>query len=838
MKKRTVCRLFFLIVVFLSFKSHAQNEIFEFKIPSQPLSSALVEFSNISKSKFIVPGDLTNGLVAPAVDGKLTAEQAIKTLLAGSGLIFTQNKKGTFLIKKKPKPVLAAPTPQLEEVFITALKREQSLQDSPVSVSTIDGLSLSERGKTNTRDLFLVTPSMAFHGAINAAGQGMRIRGIGSGVIASGVEQSVGTIIDGVVTGPSGSGLQELWDVERVEVLRGPQGTLFGKNVSAGAINQVTVDPTEKLDLFASGRYEFEYDATRIDAAISGPLSAGFTGRLSGFYLDQKEGNIENVVLDETENNKGKSGVRGKLHYDTEEWWSHLSVSYDELDERCCGRVFSHLDEDSSAGRTLTWVIPALEGHGVEANRENRIAISEGPLREKAETWHIAWENGIDFDSHKFKSITGYRNWQHQSENDGDNLDTDTVSFVSDKRKLELYSQEFQLISQNISKLEYVLGAYFYHQSFDSTEYIAGGVDFTGSFGSTDVKSHIEINNAALFGHTTYHFTQTFAGFGGLRLLHEEVSAEGQQDGGVWFWPTDYERNEVSVDDSDYAGVLGLQYHPSADHKFYTSLSRGYKGHAVGNSSNSIFFRAPLTTQNGETLTADEAILDPETVISYEIGSKNFFLNHNAQINATAFYSRFSNFQASAYDGNINAFQLTNAGTIDTRGVELEFQLLPWAGAHVSGFITWVNAEFSEFKGAPCKVSQSANESCSAATQGQDLSGEQVNETPEWQFALNFRQDFSTQLGTLFFASNYSWRDDVIFDPDLDENTMQEAYGLLDIRIGLQSYKGVDFSIFVNNVTNEDYAHRYIDAPMWPGAFQRYPGDERTYGFELSYRLQ
>lgn len=807
--------------------------IYSFDVPAQALSSTLIELSEITRRDFVASARLINQVPAPSLSGDMSLEAALNTLLSETELDYVILDNASVVIKRRVKK-LTIDAPRLEEVVVTSQKRVQLGQEIPMSVTSLNGDNLQKLGKTNTRDLFKVAPAVSYHGAISAAGQGLRIRGVGSAVIASGIEQSVGTVIDGVVTGPSGSGLQELWDVERVEVLRGPQGTLFGKNVSAGAVNLVSKDPTESLEAAITGRYEANTDGYRLDGVVSGPITDDLLYRVSGFGLNQNKGWVENLATAEQENRKKRSGGRLKLHYFHDNLWAKLAYAYDKLDDSCCARVFSSIDNLTDTPTNNTWLIPALERYQVPVGEDNRFSITEGNLFEQAVTQHTVLELGAQLSTgHRVKSITGYRTWQHNSVNDADNIDLMLASEVRDENNLSIRTQELQWLSPDNSDFEYILGLYYYDQHFPKQEVIGGGDFVSGNSGRTYVNSVVDIEHIAAFGHATWHINDEVSVFSGLRLLREEIQAVGQQAGDHWIWPTDYPVNQVADTDTDYVGTLGAQYHWLDDSLIYTSISRGYKGMAVGNSSNSIFFRAPIETEDGTMLTADSALLDPETVVNIELGSKNYFFDQRLQLNGTFFYSEFSDFQTSAFDGISGSFQLVNAGVVETKGVELEFKVLPWAGAELDGSVSWVQAIYKEFTGAPCQAQQIINGSCSNSQGAQDLSGQKLNQNPDWQFGVNFRQDIPLANKRAYFNLYYGWRDDVIIDADLDANTTQKAFGLLDVSVGYDMGM-VDVSVFVKNATDTNYANRIIDAPFWQGAYQRYPAEGRTWGVEVS----
>jgi iron complex outermembrane receptor protein len=516
------------IILPLSQPAQASDETLVFNINKQSLAAALVEFATTSNSDYIAQGQLLSNKGSKAVTGTLSASKALSLMLENTGLIYKQLSDGTFLIKKKPADKTQDDN-ALEEVVISAPKRRTLNQSIPVSTSVFDGADLGQAGITNVRELTAVVQSLSHHGAINAAGQGMRLRGVGSGAIASGIEQSVSTIIDGVVAGPSGSGLQEMWDIERIEILRGPQGTLFGKNASAGAINFISKDPRDEFEAQLGARYEAQYQTTRLDGVISGALSDNTRARLAGYHTQQKEGTIDNIVRQETENIQDRYGLRAKVHFDQGSWWAKANIAYEKIDDSCCARVFSHIDNANASDTTNDWLPPAHARTGLVSGDENRTVITEGDLYERAKTLHSVFELGKEFNTgHKLKSISGYRRWQHSSFNDADNIDLDVVD-VNDKRELKLFTQEIQLLSPINEHWDYIIGAYYYHQNFPTEEYISGGADFAGYSGTTKMDSTTKIENSALFGHANYHITDSTTLFGGLRVLHEKIEAVGQQ---------------------------------------------------------------------------------------------------------------------------------------------------------------------------------------------------------------------------------------------------------------------------------------------------------------------
>lgn len=814
------------------------DETFSFALESQPLLNALKAFSNITGTDYLAIAGQLEGLHAAPLQGEFSAAEALQQLLKNTPLYFEIGSSGSWLIKQKQAPLERDEPlpPAIDEVIVTAQKRHQTLFEVPISMSVLGGDALNAQAKTHTRELFTLSPSLAFHGAISSAGQALHIRGIGSGVIASGIEQSASTIVDGVVTGPSGSGLQDIWDVERIEVLRGPQGTLFGKNVSAGALHFISRPPQDFFESSLQYRYEFEQQGQRLDAMINTPLSNHWRTRLSGFYFDENKGDIENLFLQEDENQSRRHGLRSQWQYHTKERWLNLNMAYHEADDSCCARTFTHIEPSELSEFSNGYLTPSIAQYQIEPSNENRQTITQDALFEKSHTLHAVINSGIALASgHRLRSITGHRHWGHRSGRDADNLPAQVV-WVNDERELEIFSQEFQWLSPSHYQWDSLIGLYYYHQRFASTEFIGGGQDVAADSGITTIDSDIHINNHAIFAHTRRSIFSHWTIAGGLRWLTERITGNGHQYGDNWIWPTNYAPNKVSARDNDAMGNITLSWQPTNDQHYFVSLARGYKGHAIDNTSNSIFYRAPLTNDEGEFITASESLLAPETVVSIEAGLKAHVYHRRIFISAVAFHSDFHNYQASAYNGNTNSFRLQNAGEVVTQGLELE-TAAELFGLSIDGSLTYTDARFKNFSNVPCQIGQISAGTCDS-TIGQDISGQALNETPRWQFYLQLQKEIDTAAGTLTGLINYAWRDAVIFDQDQDPNTRQPAYSILGARMALSFAEHWQLSVYGNNLLDKDYAVRIIDSPIWRGSYQRYPGDSRQVGLEIAWRSE
>ncbi len=710
----------------------------------------------------------------------------------------------------------AAPS---ELIIVTAQRREQSELEVPISLKALDGDLVSRVGIDDIRDLFYLDPSLDYQESVATAGSALRIRGVGSLGFANGVEQSVSTIIDGVVTGPSGSGLAALWDVERIEVLRGPQGTLFGKNVSAGAVNVISRRPGDEFEASGIFRYGVRYDTYRAEAAFGGPVTDNLGVRVSGFYLEENDGYIDNVVLNTTVNRKDRWGIRLVADYENGAFSSGLTLSYVETDDICCTRTFTGTDPVVVPETTILFT----DLNGVTIEPDNRESISGVFDTEESQTVHLAFENAWTFaDGHVLKSITGLRNWNQFDSTDADQLPIDLLDDTIANRDLRIFTEEIQLLSPDDQDLTYVLGLYYFNQRFEEEQFLAGG--FLGGVSEVS-RPVVRVNNAAIFGQATYRFTDRLQAFAGLRLLWEEIEAEGARTGNLPLPAfVNDQFNEESAEDVNWVGSFGVQYFHTDNNMIYASFDRGYKGHAIDTAIGGPFF---------DSMAVADPVLDPETVINVELGTKNVFFDGRLRANVVAFYSRFQDFQASAFDGNANSFVFRNAGVLEVTGIEADLAANPWEGAFVTVSASFVDGEFVEYEGAPCRVSDPAE----CLITGQDLSGEDLNGNARFRYAVTAQQDFPL-FGDVdgFVSGQWSWRDDVVFDGDLDPGTTQEAYGVGNIYFGIRPAAGFEVIGFVENVADKTYAFRIVDAPLNTGAFASYLAPGRTFGVELRLR--
>jgi iron complex outermembrane receptor protein len=732
---------------------------------------------------------------------------------------------GTSFAQETTTPAEDADT--VQEIVVTAQKRAQGLAEVPISISVVTADQLAKAGINKVEDLYTIAPSLSFSPAQSSSGAGLRIRGVGSAAFGSATEPSVSTIVDGIVSGPGGSALVDLFDVERIEVLRGPQGTLFGKNSSAGAVNIVSRAPTDTLQANLAMRYGTRLQELRAEGGISGPITDNLRVRLAGFTMAQGRGQIYNPVKRNDENKRDRSGVRFRADWRGEGTTIDAILQYEKQDNACCRTSFYGLEPRAYGALTRLYLLPRQAANGVVPGPNNRLSIADGPLAENTETFqatlNVSHQFGNDF---TLRSISGYRRWKELDTIDVDGVDVNVGNDPRQQRDLKLYSQELQLVSPGSRRLSYVLGAYFYHHELNSNTITAGGAGTILGQSSTLGIGKTKTSNYALFADGTFKLAPQWELFAGIRGLHETLAVDSYRSGNYFAFTPGTFSGSIDTSDTNWVGRAGIRFSPSPRNSFYLSASRGYKGKAIDNNTGNVFFTRP-----------DRAVLDPETVLSFELGARTSFWNRRLTLNATVFHSDFRDYQASSFDNVTSSQILRNAGKLRSRGVEADFAAVPWHGMNVSGGLAYVDAIFKKFLGAPCTSVQTATATCPAA--GQDLSGRPLSNNPKWQYNIRAQQNFELSSGdTIYARGEYAWRDDVVYGGDLNPATRQPAWGIANFRIGTTFANGrVDFSGFVENAFDKSYALRIYDSPGFTGSYSAFFGPDRTYGLELRVKL-
>lgn len=693
----------------------------------------------------------------------------------------------------------------LQAVTVTATRRAESLQKVPVAVSVVDGEQLERDNRNGVASIVQQVPSLNFRTGASNKDTSLFIRGVGTISTSPGVEPTVATVIDGVVYGRPGQATLDLLDLERIEVLRGPQGTLFGKNASAGVLNIVTRAPTEETHGYIDQSY-YSGNESRTRFGIGGSLIPdtlkGSLTTLFGSY----DGNVDNRANGHEVSGYNRKGVRGKLEFTpNDDLTLTLAADYMQSHDDAPNGVVSKALTPAFAGALAP---VSASGHSRDIASDYRSHVED---INKGLSAQLDWNLG----DYTLTSITAWRGWDNTQWQDGDRLATITSAFPGTEDKGDLsydqYSQEVRLASPKGEFVEYVGGLFYMHGKDDET-YRRTLVTPTGSQrGVADYTTTSDSYSA--FGETTLNFTSRLRGIAGLRWTHDDleydhrrVSTSATTVSGI----QPGTRSSGSVDEDGWSGRLGVQYDLSDDVMAYVTYSRGYKGPAY----NVFFNMQPRDTD----------ALKPETSNTWEAGIKASAWDNRLTSNLAVFHSEYDNYQANFFDTVANQVvtRLINAGSVSTEGVELDYALQATQNLKLSGALAYTRARIDQFS-CPAGAAASCN-----------VDGKTLPYSPDWKSYV--RADYSIPLANgldVELGTDYSWQSEVQYDISQNPDTKQGAYGIWNASIALADYtNGWRVALLGKNLADKSYSPMLASGSGY--IYRAVPrDDERYFGVQL-----
>ncbi len=730
------------------------------------------------------------------------------------------------------------------EIIVTAQKREQSLQDVPVSVNVLSGEALETNRISSIEELQVLTPSLSFTNSANSRGQGLSVRGIGTLNFSDGVEPSVSTVIDGVVIGRQAQSVFDLIDIERVEVLRGPQGTLFGKNASAGVISIVTQRPSlNDAELAGSVSYA-ELDEVKVRASASAPIIADtLAARLTGYYI-KRNGPIRNLFNGKDVNDQDQWGLRGKLLYAPSDNFDILIIGdYAEIDRACCiwtARTANPTTRYFGASGPLRSSLLTA----ITAGPTNRQVRFDAPTFLRQKSWGLSAEASWQLGDNTVTSITAYRKFNLFDNNDADTAPVDVLNLNNADQDQRQFTQELRIASPTGKTLEYVVGMFYFDQKVATSTQVAGtfgAVLPAGRVLGSQIDRAVTTKNAAAFGELTLNASEALRFVAGARLTSEVLRARFLRfnlPGALGAAPNAGAPLNVpalKADDTAWSYRLAAQYDVNDDVMVYASHSRGYKGVALN----------MLNNLSAALVASREAVLRPEISKNYELGLRSTWLDNKLLVNLTGFWTTFDDFQAQSFNPALAAFVLDNAGKLRTRGVELEATIKPADGLSFSANAAYTDAEIRSFLGN-CYPGQTAAQGCTGTPARQNLAGKRINNAPKIAVSVsgNYQAPLSDDL-SLYLNGTYSYRSKVNFSLNQDPNTIQHGYGIFNTSIGLGATDGQwRLSAFAKNLFDKNFATTIFATPFDPvaGAPVGYSqilteGAQRIVGVALDFRF-
>lgn len=750
----------------------------------------------------------------------------------------------------------------LQEVVVTAQKREQSLQQVPIAISALSGADLRDAGVIGMQAVAALVPSFAIVQSDSMVAQSYRLRGIGSDADIPTFEPDVGLFIDGVYMPRSGLGVDDLVDIARIEVLKGPQSTLYGMNVTAGVVNVVTEAPSSapqgriaaSASTLEGGRTAL---AGRVAGSYSGPLSDSIRVRLSGVSYNQGATTRNLIKGPGDANNMHRYAVRGVVDIDLSER-TRLRLTAARTD------VYDTrgIDPDIYYSPTALYLDSTLgPAFGVGACPDNdpndRVICSSAPYRASAVTNILSATLTSKLGDNTLTSITAWSDYRdHNVTGDIDQLNLPIAS-QDDLQAGRTFTQELRLTSPDGGRLEWLAGGYYLNSGFERGDHgrtpeftllpaaavipldpslpAAVVIGQPGDKGFLDSSAHSEYG--AIFGQTTVKVADGFSLIAGLRWATETKNASLNSTSEVTPNPaligTGYEYiNLLTAVLSSPAGngdyhhhtdgftwSLTTDYKLSDDAMLYATWARGSKsgGFNIGYGS----------------AAREERPFGDERVNNYEIGAKFDFADKRGRVALAAFHTVYDNYQNAGFV--TLQFLVNNAEKVTVNGFEADGTFALARGLAVNVGATYLDAMYNRYLGGACYSGRAADSlPVDGVFTACNLSGENLPYTPHWKSNVGLNYERPAGFGSLYGRLDASLSSRVMTDANLDPRHVQEAYALVNARLGARFGNGYDLSVWTDNLFNRTTI--LIDGPhnlLSDESFQRYLGAPREVGVTL-----
>jgi len=745
----------------------------------------------------------------------------------------------------------AAEDANLEVITVTARKRVENVQDVPIAISVLTSQDLDKTGTYSTEQLTRLQPSIQLISS-NPRNTAVTIRGLGSviGLTNDGLESGVGFYVDEVYYARPGSAVVDLLDIERVEVLRGPQGTLFGKNTTAGALNLSTAAPT----FTPEGKAEItlgEDGFTQGKAIISGALSEKVAGRLAASST-RRDGTVQNVTTGAKQNDTNSQALRAQLLIEAApDLKIKLSADYAYQNPNANTQVFVRYGATKrSAASQFPALAAALNYKPASENPYDRLVDVNSPLQArqilKGTSAKVDWDLG-DF---SFTSISAVRAWDWTPQNDRDFTSLSIRTKSNNPSTQDQWSQEFRLASNGSGTFDWVAGLYAFGQDVathgteqwgkDGARWLIGAnvpsnlID--GYTSNTDVYSSTD--SYAAYAQATWHVTDDFRVTPGVRYTKEDKTGDFTQVAGGGLATTDAALNTAKrgiarnqkyyaeFSDSSPTGQLNLAYDLNDDQLVYLNWARGYKSGGIN--------AAGIPTDAAGNPSLVSATVQPEESTTIEVGLKSQWLERRLTTNFALYDTQVSDYQANVVDAGPGALRgyLANIEKVSVRGFEFDSRAQLTDSWSVYATYAYTDGQYDSFRNGPPPLEELA-----AGTAAFDLSGRELPGVSKNAGSVGTEYSWGGTVsgvnGEWYSAADLSYRSDWNSDASVSKYLVVEASTLVNLRLGFRTDNGTDVSIYARNAFNEDYLSFLSIQAGNSGAVYGHVGDPRNIGLRV-----
>ena len=764
------------------------------------------------------------------------------------------------------------------EIVVTARRRSETAQQVPVAISVIGGEHIDNTGAFNVGRLQQLTPALQFYSS-NPRNTAVNIRGIGVpfGLTNDGIEQGVGIYVDDVYYSRVASATFDFLDVERIEVLRGPQGTLYGKNTTAGAVNITTRQPT--FDFEARGELSVgNLDFRQVKGALSGPLGRTVAARLA-FSGTSRRGTIFDVTSGHWINEQDNLGVRAQILWrPASNLEFNFAADISRQDPLCCGTVFVRTGLTQRAVSRQFDALAAAQGYSVPStNPFDRLTDLDAALNARNELGGLALRVKWDVGPGTLTSVSAWRYWDWKPANDRDFLGLPITTKSMNPSQQSQWTQEFRY-SGRAGRLDYVAGLFGFQQKIRTqglqeqgpaaSRWLLSGslANDPSVLNGLTAENDIRLDNTsgALFGQVSWHLTDELTLQPGVRLNYDKkialydsvvTNGEGQL---VTFTSTDPrivaqrgvlapQRFQAHFEDWNFSYDLTGSYQFARDVLGYLTYAKSFKSGGINLNG------VPSDAAGNPILAA--ATVRPESVNHYEAGLKTQFWRRKLTANLAAFRTQIGDYQALVTNGQLGVLRgyLANADKVRTQGIEADLSFRPSerVNAYVNGAYT--DARYIRFTDAPCPPELSGGTTAgpgqvpgspgvpgSISPANCDISGQRLPGVSKWSASYGAEANLPTTLfgrqGEAYVGYDGSFRSKFSSNPTPSDYTWVRGYMLSNFRVGFRTEK---FNIFgwVRNAFDARYFEQLQVPSGNTGLIVGNPGDPRTYGITLATQL-
>ncbi len=739
-----------------------------------------------------------------------------------------------------------------DAIVVTARRKEENVRDVPIPVSVFSAEELDRTSTFNINRLRELIPTLQFNSS-NPRNTAVNIRGLGApfGLTNDGIDPGVGIYIDGVFYARPASASFDFVDIERLEVLRGPQGTLFGRTTTAGAINITTQDPSFEPEGRAELTYG-NYGFIQGKATISGPLWGDkLAGRLS-FSGTQRDGVITNVALQEDVNDLNNLGLRGKILFEPNtQWRVILAGDFNRQRADCCTQVVAGLAPTlRAANRQFAGIAAALNYTPPSFNAFDRVTDIDSPLFARQDLGGASLTIERSIGSGVLSSISAWRYWNWDPSNDRDFIGLPVTTVSANPSQQRQWSQELRYAGPLAQRVDVVAGAFFFRQTVESQgaqEQGAAASRFLLAPSALAIpalldglrqESDIKLDNlsAAIFGQLDWSVTNRLHLLPGVRFNYDRKQADVAQTISGGLSPAmaaqralqnsilSAQSFQANADDFNVSGQITALYEVNNDTNVYATYARSFK--PVGINLGGL----PLNAAGQPAV--EIATIAPEDVRHLEAGVKSR-LPGGVTLDITVFRTTTQDYQTQVVNNTVGVLRgfLANADEVRVQGVEADTRKNFGKWLTLYGSAAFTDARYVSFPDAPSPLELTGGPSVV------DASGGRLPGVSRWAASLGgeIRQPvtFSNRDLIAYFGVDASYRSDFSSSATPSRFLNVDGYTLLNLRAGLRAPNGVEIFGWVRNATQTEYFDFLSAAPGGSGLFVGQVGDPRTFGLSV-----